>query len=162
MSRSDTKTPGTKAGVCCCGSAKAPGANKKIVRDPVCGMLVEPEADAPSLDYGGHVYHFCSQHCRQTFEGAPQDYISATDPVCGMDVDRARAEHFHQHHGKGYYFCSARCLEKFQAAPQTYVDGRAEPAPPLAVEYRSDRTQHRGDGRHSGDSAGCRGLCPDK
>ncbi|MEO9613848.1 MAG: heavy metal translocating P-type ATPase [Nitratireductor sp.] len=129
MSRYQTKSPGTKQAACCGGHAQASGADGEIVRDPVCGMLVEPETDTPSLDYGGHVYHFCSQRCRDTFEGAPEDHISATDPVCGMDVDRARAEHFHRHDGNGYYFCSARCLDKFQAAPQTYLDGRAEPAP---------------------------------
>ncbi|MVA96301.1 heavy metal translocating P-type ATPase [Nitratireductor sp. CAU 1489] len=129
MSQHKKKSPGTKQAACCGGQAQASGANKGIVRDPVCGMLVEPAADTPTIEHDGHVYHFCSQRCRDTFEGAPEDHISATDPVCGMDVDRARAEYFHRHDGNGYYFCSARCLEKFQAAPQTYLDGRAEPAP---------------------------------
>jgi len=35
-----------------------------IVRDPVCGMTVDPDAAKPTLNYLGRAYHFCSESCR--------------------------------------------------------------------------------------------------
>ncbi len=95
-----------------------------VVRDPVCGMTVDPDAGKPSLDYEGHTYHFCCDGCRRKFEATPQDYLTATDPVCGMSVDRASARHFLKHEGEKFYFCSAGCKAKFEAAPENYRDGR--------------------------------------
>lgn len=43
--------------------------------DPVCGMTVET-AGAKSSVYGGRVYYFCSQDCREKFEAAPQTYVN--------------------------------------------------------------------------------------
>lgn len=115
-------------------------------------MTVDPKAGKPSLQYGGHVYHFCSDGCRRKFEAAPQDYLTATDPVCGMTVDRATAKHFHKHEGEKFYFCSAGCKTKFEADPAAYRDGdrpAPEPMPkgtlytcPMHPEVISD---HPGD-----------------
>lgn len=41
--------------------------------DPVCGMTVET-AKARSSVYGGYVYYFCSQDCRDKFEASPADF----------------------------------------------------------------------------------------
>ncbi len=43
--------------------------------DPVCGMTVQT-ATAKSAVYGGHVYYFCSQDCRQKFETSPGSYVN--------------------------------------------------------------------------------------
>lgn len=99
-----------------------------VVRDPVCGMTVDPEAGKPSLRYDGHAYHFCSEGCRRKFEAAPQDYLTAKDPVCGMTVNRASARHFLKQEGEKFYFCSAGCKTKFEADPAAYRDGN-RPAP---------------------------------
>ncbi len=95
-----------------------------VVRDPVCGMTVDPDAGKPSLDYEGHTYHFCCDGCRKKFEATPQDYLTATDPVCGMSIDRASARHFLKHEGEKFYFCSAGCKAKFEAVPENYRDGK--------------------------------------
>ncbi|MAQ82074.1 MAG: copper-translocating P-type ATPase [Maritimibacter sp.] len=102
-----------------------------VLRDPVCGMIVDPEAGKPHSDYAGHVYHFCSEGCRARFEADPDAYLTATDPVCGMDVDRATAMHLLTHEGEKFYFCSSGCKTKFESAPETYLDGppAAEPMP---------------------------------
>jgi Cu+-exporting ATPase len=63
--------------------------DKAVIRDPVCGMTVDPDAGKPSLEYEGRVYRFCCDGCRKKFEAAPEDYLTARDPVCGMTVDRA-------------------------------------------------------------------------
>jgi YHS domain-containing protein len=40
----------------------------KLVRDPVCGTFVTPTT-AISANAGGSTHYFCSDECRQTFEG---------------------------------------------------------------------------------------------
>jgi len=100
-----------------------------IVRDPVCGMIVDPAAGKPRLEQGGHVYHFCHDGCRAKFEADPEAYIEAEDPVCGMAVSRATARHMAKHAGEHFYFCSARCQDKFEAAPENYLGDRPVPEP---------------------------------
>lgn len=109
---------------------RAPSADD-VVRDPVCGMTVDPEAGKPSLRYDGHAYHFCSEGCRRKFEAAPQDYLTAKDPVCGMTVNRANARHFLKQGGEKFYFCSAGCKAKFEADPAAYRDGNRPAAKPM-------------------------------
>jgi len=103
-----------------------------IVRDPVCGMTVDPDGDKPSLNYRGRVFHFCCEGCRSKFEAKPDDYLSAKDLVCGMNVDRASAAHFLRQHGEKFYFCSAGCKAKFEASPAAYRAGNQPVSRPLA------------------------------
>ncbi|MBM9595032.1 heavy metal translocating P-type ATPase [Roseitranquillus sediminis] len=100
-----------------------------VVRDPVCGMTVDPAGGAPSHEHDGHLYHFCSERCRSKFAASPGDFVEAVDPVCGMSVDRATARHLSSHAGDKFYFCSGRCKEKFDAAPETYLKGKPTPEP---------------------------------
>ncbi|WP_245440125.1 heavy metal translocating P-type ATPase [Mesorhizobium sp. Z1-4] len=107
-----------------------------VIRDPVCGMTVDPNAGKPAAEHGGHVYHFCSDGCRTKFVKAPEDYLTETDPVCGMSVDRATAKHLARHHGQGFYFCSSGCRTKFEADPDKYLGDRPEPEPmPAGTQY---------------------------
>ncbi|SCB48806.1 heavy metal translocating P-type ATPase [Rhizobium multihospitium] len=99
-----------------------------VIRDPVCGMTVDPDAGKPSLDYRGRIFHFCSDGCRAKFKAAPENYLTAKDPVCDMEVDRATARHFLKHEGEKFYFCSASCKAKFEANPASYLDGN-KPVP---------------------------------
>ncbi|HLS18219.1 MAG TPA: YHS domain-containing protein, partial [Paracoccaceae bacterium] len=80
-----------------------------LIRDPVCGMAVDPETAEYFHDHDGHRYYFCSEHCLKTFRDTPTEFVRATDPVCGMSVDRATAKHMATHEGERFYFCSSRC-----------------------------------------------------
>ena len=112
----------------------APGA--PVVRDPVCGMTVDPDKGKPTYELEGHTYHFCCEGCRNKFAADPQAYMTATDPVCGMSVDRATARYFLKHEGRKYYFCSAGCMEKFEADADSYLAGDAQPEPmPEGTKY---------------------------
>jgi len=107
-----------------------------VVRDPVCGMTVDPAAGKPTFEHGGRLFHFCCAGCRAKFEAAPEKYLSATDPVCGMTVDRASAKHFLRHEGQGNYFCSAGCKSKFEADPAKFRgDGPAPEPAPAGTKY---------------------------
>lgn len=48
----------------------------QAVNDPVCGMSVSPDSAAGSFEYKGQTYYFCSNHCRQKFQDAPEQYIA--------------------------------------------------------------------------------------
>ncbi|HEU5101303.1 MAG TPA: ATP-binding protein, partial [Roseiflexaceae bacterium] len=45
-------------------------------RDPVCGMLVEP--DAIGVEHAGKLYRFCSPACRDLFMTHPAQYLAPT------------------------------------------------------------------------------------
>jgi len=45
------------------------------VRDPVCGMTVDPRHAAGSSTYQGQLYHFCSKSCVAKFEANPERYL---------------------------------------------------------------------------------------
>lgn len=120
----------------CCSTKGAVPTTKSVVRDPVCGMTVDPVAGKPTTGHDGHPYHFFSQGCRTKFVAEPEKFLTATDPVCGMSVDRATARHFARHEGQGFYFCSAACQAKFEAEPQKYLGDRPAPQPmPKGTQY---------------------------
>ncbi|MGO7133344.1 heavy metal translocating P-type ATPase [Rhizobium leguminosarum] len=112
-----------------CGNDQEKAADA-MIRDPVCGMTVDPQAGKPSLEHEGRTYHFCSEGCRTKFAAVPEDYLSAKDPVCGMTVDRSTAKHFLKADGEKFYFCSPACQAKFEADPAAYRDGKHPPAKP--------------------------------
>ncbi|TBC88411.1 heavy metal translocating P-type ATPase (plasmid) [Rhizobium leguminosarum] len=114
---------------CHCGHDQEKAADV-MIRDPVCGMTVDPQAGKPSLEHEGRTYHFCSEGCRTKFAAAPEDYLTAKDPVCGMTVDRSTAKHFLKVDGEKFYFCSAACQAKFEADPSAYRNGKRPPAKP--------------------------------
>ncbi|RUU57202.1 HAD-IC family P-type ATPase, partial [Mesorhizobium sp. M2C.T.Ca.TU.002.02.1.1] len=135
MTHSDHHHHHAHGGACCSAKSTAPAA-EAVIRDPVCGMTVDPAAGKPTAEHGGRTFHFCSERCRAKFQAEPDSYLTATDPVCGMNVDRASAKHFVRHEGQGFYFCSAGCKAKFEAEPAKYLAGRPEPQPmPKGTQY---------------------------
>ncbi|MDE0412620.1 MAG: YHS domain-containing protein, partial [Gammaproteobacteria bacterium] len=106
-----------------------------VMRDPVCGMTVDPEAGKPCLEHDGQVFHFCHVGCRDRFAMDPDAYVEATDPVCGMTVNRATARFMSNHMNQHIYFCSGSCQEKFRARPEAYQTARPVPPVPEGTLY---------------------------
>ena len=46
-----------------------------MARDPVCLMVLQPEAVYNSSKYKGKFYYFCSNACKKAFDKDPQDYL---------------------------------------------------------------------------------------
>src|SRR5882672_304876 len=42
------------------------------VKDPVCGMSVDPANAAATRRHAGETYYFCSKHCAERFDGEPE------------------------------------------------------------------------------------------
>ena len=91
------------------------------VKDPVCGMSVDPAHAKATAEHQGRTYYFCCPGCAQKFTAEPQKYLQTPglvslelrlakpaglvsigaetcavgsterDPVCGMMVDPAHA-----------------------------------------------------------------------
>jgi YHS domain-containing protein len=45
-----------------------------MVKDPVCGMNVDPQKAAGETEYQGDTYYFCCSTCKQKFDEAPERY----------------------------------------------------------------------------------------
>jgi Cu+-exporting ATPase len=45
------------------------------VKDPVCGMEIDPATAAGTSEYKGQTYHFCSIGCKKSFDKEPEKYI---------------------------------------------------------------------------------------
>jgi Cu+-exporting ATPase len=46
-----------------------------MVRDPVCGMQVDPAKAAAARVHMGQTYHFCSPGCAKAFDADPHKYM---------------------------------------------------------------------------------------
>jgi len=44
-------------------------------KDPVCGMMVEPQTAVASAEHDGKTYYFCSMDCKEEFEEDPESYV---------------------------------------------------------------------------------------
>src|SRR3990172_6253820 len=51
-------------------------ASTQMVKDPVCGMDVDPESAAGSYEYQGETYFFCNQFCLEKFKAEPAKYLT--------------------------------------------------------------------------------------
>jgi P-type Cu+ transporter len=49
------------------------------VKDPVCGMSVDPHTAQHRAEHAGHPYYFCSAGCRSKFLADPDRYLSPGD-----------------------------------------------------------------------------------
>jgi Cu+-exporting ATPase len=156
----------------CCSAPVQIAAKAYTVKDPVCGMDVDPAHAAGSSTHAGTTYFFCSTSCKRTFDGNPSSFAGAgseapareshgdhsccatgskstattKDPVCGMDVDPETAAGSHEHRGETYSFCSKGCLEKFRTDPEKYL-----------------RARHAGDAPHATAAPAAEGVtytCP--
>jgi Cu+-exporting ATPase len=55
-----------------------------VMKDPVCGMEVDPAGAAGSIEYHGTTYYFCNQKCVAAFKANPEEFVA--------DADKSAAE----------------------------------------------------------------------
>jgi P-type Cu+ transporter len=77
-------------------------AEKPLVKDPVCGMSVDPAPAKHRTEHEGGIYYFCSARCREKFVGDPARYVPAP----------AHAGHDHAAHGDSHAALTARTPAK--------------------------------------------------
>jgi Cu+-exporting ATPase len=65
------------ADACCGGHSTAPAVTGEV-KDPVCGMNVDPGTAKHRTEYDGRPYFFCSAGCKAKFEADPARYLRPT------------------------------------------------------------------------------------
>src|SRR6266403_1300869 len=55
-----------------------------MVKDPVCGMMVDPQRAAGKAEYAGKSYFFCSPRCKERLEKEPEKFLAAPG-IAGME-----------------------------------------------------------------------------
>jgi Cu+-exporting ATPase len=56
-----------------------------LVRDPVCGMSVDPATATQRVHYHGTDYVFCSEGCRTKFQSDPERYVADSGKAASGD-----------------------------------------------------------------------------
>ena len=72
----EMKTEPMKEKSSCCGEND----EKKLEKDPVCGMNVDPKNAVAKSEYNGKKYYFCCTHCKTKFDVDPDSYLSGKKP----------------------------------------------------------------------------------
>ncbi len=60
-----------------------------MVKDPVCGMDVDPAATAHRAEHAGVEHHFCSAGCRAKFVADPGRYLDGAPPAAPKAAPRS-------------------------------------------------------------------------
>ena len=66
------------------------GGTGSAIKDPVCGMTVNPAA-ARHIEYAGKTYYFCSASCETKFQSAPGQYIGAMSTLADHEHPDSQA-----------------------------------------------------------------------
>ncbi len=48
----------------------------ELVKDPVCGMEIDPASAAGSSEYEGQTTYFCNLNCKRSFDAEPEKYAN--------------------------------------------------------------------------------------
>lgn len=95
------------------------------VKDPVCGMMVDPQRAAGKVAHGGSDFYFCSKRCAERFEKDPERCLAAYG-TAGMETAGAAAGPKHE---AGHEAHAAHAMDMAHAA-----HGEAKQAPEAGSE----------------------------
>jgi YHS domain-containing protein len=54
-----------------------------MMKDPVCGMDVDPKTAAAKSEFQGVTYYFCSNGCKKAFDKEPEKYAGKMEGHTG-------------------------------------------------------------------------------
>jgi len=74
------------------GQGENHGGERPIVKDPVCGMQVDPERTPHHSEWGGRSVHFCSAGCKQKFDASPATYATPSSTATRDSAPPAAAK----------------------------------------------------------------------
>lgn len=83
------KAPPAPAKSSCCAHHAKPSGGAHTIKDPVCGMDVDPTTAKHKTTHDGTTYYFCSAGCRTKFEGDPAKYLAPPAPKATAADDKA-------------------------------------------------------------------------
>ncbi|HXV41675.1 MAG TPA: cation transporter, partial [Anaerolineae bacterium] len=59
------------------------------IKDPVCGMKIEPQDAAATRPYKGQTFYFCSDNCVRQFDADPARYAAPVSATTGVPTNWA-------------------------------------------------------------------------
>ncbi len=62
----------------------------ELVKDVVCGMMIEPTTAAATSEYKGATYYFCAAGCKQEFDANPEKFLSSSSQPADTPAERPR------------------------------------------------------------------------
>jgi P-type Cu+ transporter len=71
----------------CDSSHHHPAGQVTVLKDPVCGMTVAPEAAKGKSHFEGQIYFFCSLKCKTKFDQNPTQYLKPSQPIVQQKRD---------------------------------------------------------------------------
>ncbi|MGI8770777.1 MAG: heavy metal translocating P-type ATPase [Acidobacteriaceae bacterium] len=60
----------------------------ELVRDPVCGMMIEPQDAVSNQAYKGQTYYFCNPSCAERFAASPDEFLSPREERRGIPAQQ--------------------------------------------------------------------------
>jgi len=72
-----------------------------MVKDPVCGMMIDERTAAGTSVYGGQMYYFCSVTCKQQFDREPSSFVAPADQQPHPSPESPSADSDYMRGGKG-------------------------------------------------------------
>jgi YHS domain-containing protein len=55
----------------------------QLVKDLVCGMMIDPKESAGKSEYQGATYYFCAVACKRDFDADPEKYLGGSAAQAG-------------------------------------------------------------------------------
>ncbi len=66
-----------------------------VVKDPVCGMNVNPTTAKHRLEHAGKFHYFCCGHCAEKFRASPEKYLATGTPSSLVTLGSPGIHHAH-------------------------------------------------------------------
>ncbi len=60
----------------------------ELVKDVVCGMMIDPATAAATSQYKSATYYFCAAGCKQDFDADPEKYLGSSAQPAGPSQAR--------------------------------------------------------------------------
>ena len=64
----------------------------EMVKDPVCGMEIDPKDAVGKSEHEGTTYHFCAEACKNDFDADPGKYLEAPQAAAEAPAEAPPAE----------------------------------------------------------------------
>ncbi|MBX3019721.1 MAG: cadmium-translocating P-type ATPase [Bdellovibrionaceae bacterium] len=75
----------------CCSIKKSAEVSPSLVKDPVCGMMIDPKnAKGGSSTFEDETYFFCNPKCKTKFEAEPLKFLKKEDPAPVSAADKEK------------------------------------------------------------------------
>jgi Cu+-exporting ATPase len=66
----------------------------KMIKDPVCGMVVDPTRAVATSVHNEKTYYFCTSDCKTVFELRPEKFVGQTETDHDSSQESVQEENY--------------------------------------------------------------------